>query len=210
MNDSHCFYCNQPATKLCDGRTATGTCDRPMCQNCVAHQGMFIACARSGRNKKARSFSDTVDYCRNCAARRGINTSNEAAVAKAEKATAQIKPGDRVIVWQQVPPFTPAMSPAEIGKLAQKPWSLPIDPNRPKFRCWGEMPIVVLRRQRKNSEVWLTVTSSEFPEPLRSQGVRVPLSCVELAEAGYGLPRVASAPIATPEKPIQVKQEVLF
>lgn len=206
--DKPCYYCQAPATKLCDGRTEAGTCDRPMCDGCVAHQGVFFACARSGRNKKARSRMDTVDYCHECAARRGIDDSVNAAVEKAEKAARPIKPGDRVTVYQQPPALTPAMSPAEIRQAALNPWAV-VDPTRPKFRCWGDMPIVVLRRQRKNGEVWLTVTSAEFPEPLRSEGVRVPLSCVELVEAGYGLPELAVKTVEAP-KPAEVRQEVLF
>ncbi len=205
-NSDSCFYCGKPATKLCDGRTETGTCDRPMCQNCVAHQGLFIACGIRGKNKKRRSHADTVDYCRDCAAKRSVSVSIQAAVQASPR---EIRAGDRVSVWHQTPPFTPDLSPERIAQLAQNPWAFPVDLTRPKFRCWGDWAIVVLKRQQRNGEVWLIVTSDQFPEPLRSQGVRVPATHVELVEAGYGLPesQAASAPKS---QPIQVKQEALF
>lgn len=64
----HCFYCGKHATKLCDGKTETGTCDRPMCDGCVARQRTYLACARGGKGKN-RSYLGTIDYCRDCAAK---------------------------------------------------------------------------------------------------------------------------------------------
>lgn len=118
-------------------------------------------------------------------------------------------PGDRVTVYQQVPLFTPSHTPEQIRSLAKHPWAAPLDPTRPRFRCWGDWAIVVLRRQRKGGETWLTVTATEFPEPLRSHGVRVPLSHVELVEAGYGLPELTIAPVPSAPEPV-ARQEVLF
>lgn len=64
MLTQRCFYCTSPATLLCDGKTTTGTCDRPMCARCVAKSSPFIACSR-GNGAKART--GTIDYCPDCA-----------------------------------------------------------------------------------------------------------------------------------------------
>lgn len=69
MSDQTCFYCEQPATLLCDSRIESGTCDRPMCANCVAKQSPFIACSR-GRGRKKQARTGTIDYCRECVQRR--------------------------------------------------------------------------------------------------------------------------------------------
>lgn len=60
--------CGQPATKLCDGKTATGTCDRPLCPSCVGYSSFFIACTRG---KGGSSLRGTIDYCLECAQRAG-------------------------------------------------------------------------------------------------------------------------------------------
>lgn len=64
--DLKCAYCDAPATKLCDGKTGEGTCDRPMCNGCVAKQSSYIACSRGKGGR--RGHAGTIDYCRDCAA----------------------------------------------------------------------------------------------------------------------------------------------
>lgn len=86
MSDLFCFYCSKPATKLCDGKTETGTCDRPMCDNCVAQQGSVIVCKRGRKNKQNRGFADTVDYCQECAAKRSVTSLVEEIFGRVEGA----------------------------------------------------------------------------------------------------------------------------
>lgn len=102
-----------------------------------------------------------------------------------------LKPGDRVRVYQWVPPN------ADDYLLTQQwlanPWMGPLDPAWKKLPCWPTWPIVVLRSPREGG--WVPVTSIEFPEPLRSQGVPVPVSNCELLQEDYGLPELAIAPV---------------
>lgn len=65
----YCFYCGKLATKLCDGRAESGTCDRAMCDGCVSHSFPYFACAR-GRGSRKYSHAGTRDYCRECAQNR--------------------------------------------------------------------------------------------------------------------------------------------
>lgn len=67
-NKQQLCACNLIATKLCDGPADVGTCDRPLCSLCVAYTSTFIACARG---KGRRSYSDTRDYCKDCAQKLG-------------------------------------------------------------------------------------------------------------------------------------------
>jgi len=60
--------CGLPVVKLCDGKTATGTCDKPLCLSCVAHSSVYIVCVRG---KGGRNSTRTIDYCLECAQRLG-------------------------------------------------------------------------------------------------------------------------------------------
>lgn len=73
-----------------------------------------------------------------------------------------------------------------------------------KYRVWPDYPVVVLRTEL--SVVF--VTSSEFPEPLRSEGVRVPLTHVELVQVGYGLPKCERESKVVPMAGRRRKREV--
>lgn len=97
-----------------------------------------------------------------------------------------LKPGDRVQCWEYTR-INPTKR--EIGKWiadarAGKWWMPKEGEPHNKLPVWENYPIVVLRVEL--SVVF--VTSSQFPEPLRSEGVQVPISHVELMQTGYGLP----------------------
>lgn len=59
-----CYLCKEPATLLCDGKTALGTCSRPMCSKHVARSFPYIACLKGKGGR--RSQSGTLDYCAEC------------------------------------------------------------------------------------------------------------------------------------------------
>lgn len=117
--------------------------------------------------------------------------------------------GDRVTVYQYVP-HQPTHE--QVEQCIANLWAYPPHPKLKQLCCWGDWAIVVLRRHRRGGEVWLTITSAEFPEPLRSEGVRVPLSHVELAEKGYGLPERSTPHLAEviPINRAQVEQRSLL
>lgn len=105
--------------------------------------------------------------------------------------------GDRVQCYHYTPQNP---HPQEINLWLKNPWAWMPAPDLNKLRCWGDWPIVVLRRARNNGKVWLVVTCEHFDEPLRSQGVRVPLTHIELVQKGYGLPPLNIAPVAVGER----------
>jgi hypothetical protein len=62
--DQFCYLCNVPAMRLCDGKTESGTCDRPMCLIHSHQASLFIACTR-GKGGRG-SFTGSIDYCEDC------------------------------------------------------------------------------------------------------------------------------------------------
>ena len=97
-----------------------------------------------------------------------------------------LNPGDRIQAYEYTR-INPTKQ--QIGKWiadarAGKWWMPKEGEVHNKLPVWPDYPIVVLRTEL--SVVF--VTSSEFPEPLRSEGVQVPVTHVELVQAGYGLP----------------------
>lgn len=181
-----CFYCSNPATKLCDGHS----CDRPLCTVHAFSAGVMIACSR----KRGQSRMDSVDYCPQCVVQKYPNLPSV---------------GDRVRCYQFTPPKpTEAQLQACIDQFrAGNHWVQPTDATWNRYEAWKGWAIVVLKRGFVADKIFLTVTSEEFPEPLRSAGVRVPATHCELVERGYGLPQmvsefvpfVPSVPIVVPE-----------
>lgn len=96
--------------------------------------------------------------------------------------------GDRIIIHQ----YTPAKATdADWQQWRRNKWVLPT-PDRTwnRHELWRGWAIVVLRVEANH----LIVTSEEFIEPTRSDGVRVPISHVELVRRSYGLPAIESTP----------------
>jgi len=59
---SQCHYCDDPSTKLCDSRLASGgTCGRPMCEY-HAHRKILIHVYAIVDGSRL-SYLDTLDYC---------------------------------------------------------------------------------------------------------------------------------------------------
>lgn len=107
--------------------------------------------------------------------------------------------GDRVRVFEYTLK-NPTVQ--QVDAWVRDRWAWMPSPELNKLPCWGNWPIVVLRRGRdpQTERIWLTVTSECFDEPLRSQGVRVPLSHTELVQKGYGLPPLSIAPVVAGER----------
>lgn len=120
------------------------------------------------------------------------------------------EPGDKLKVCQYTYP-RPTIE--QVNQFIANPWQPPTPGTQPiePFPTWT---IVCLRRSRKGEQVFITITSAEFPEPLRSQGIKVPLECCEILERGYGLPEMAVEavePVAAKVVPMPaVNQQELF
>ena len=114
-------------------------------------------------------------------------------------------PGDLLKVYQFTPPNPNGI---ELREFAANPWQPPF-PGCKKLLIF-ECPIVCLRRHKRGQEVVITITSEYFQEPGRSQGVKIPLHCVEIVQRDYGLPAltVAVEPVA-PVVPVVVEVEQL-
>jgi hypothetical protein len=65
--DQFCYLCNAPAKRLCDGKTESGDCDRPMCMLHTHEASVFIACVKG---KGRQSFTGSKDYCKECQKKR--------------------------------------------------------------------------------------------------------------------------------------------
>lgn len=114
-------------------------------------------------------------------------------------------PGDRLQVFQ----FThPDPNPRQIREFIENPWCKPF-PNAKKLPIFPDWAVVCLRRHKRGEQVLISITSAEFPEPIRSQGIKIPLECCEILERGYGLPPVAVEPVAPVVVPVVVEVEQL-
>lgn len=84
-----CYRCGAPAYLLCDGiksggivngrHQAVSTCDRPMCDEHVAHSTRVHAQKAGPRGRGRRCEWNTIDYCADCLAR--VRAESEARAA---------------------------------------------------------------------------------------------------------------------------------
>lgn len=101
---------------------------------------------------------------------------------------ANLSPGDLIACYEYTRPHPTNF---QIGQwiAAQKSgdWWIPAPGEaHNRYRVWPDYPIVVLRVEKSA----VIVTSSAFTRQLQTEGVRVPVTHVELLEPGYGLPEL--------------------
>ena len=89
------------------------------------------------------------------------------------------RPGDRVDCYQFTPP-----NPNHKQKRdwCKNPWQPPADDTWHKVHCWHRCVMVIVASRRAQGKHLLTVTCLDWPEPVLSEGVEIPLTHVELIE----------------------------
>lgn len=115
-------------------------------------------------------------------------------------------PGDRLRIFQHTHPNPNGV---QIREFIENPWQPPSPGTRP-LEVFPDWAMVCLRRHKRGEQV-LSITSAEFPEPIRSQGIKIPLECCEILERDYGLPAltVAVEPVAPVVVPVVLEVEQL-
>lgn len=91
-------------------------------------------------------------------------------------ASLPVKVGDRVLVFQWTPP-NPTQQ--QIQQWLINPWVLPPNETWNKVPHWNGWQMTII----KLTPALAIVTHPEFPMPLRSEGVAVPLTHCELCQS---------------------------